>query len=203
MKYRAFAKDGASVSEVGLGCWQLGGDWGHVDDETALAILRASYDSGVTFFDTADVYGLGRSEELIGRFLKTRSESVFVATKLGRFPDPGWPANFEYETIVHHVEASLKRLGRDHIDLIQLHCVPTEVLQRGEVFDSLRRIQETGLIRHFGVSVESMEEAAICLKQEGLASLQIIFNLFIFKISVTKKQAMQNNFPHGFSNTFL
>lgn len=179
MKYRRFGKTDWKVSEVGLGCWQIGGaDWGEVSDAAAFEVLNAALDTGVNFLDTADVYGLGRSEELIGRFLKTRSDSVLVATKLGRFPDPGWPANFEYETIFKHVEASLKRLGRDHIDLIQLHCVPTEVLRRGEVFDSLRRFKETGQIKHFGVSVESMEEAAICLKQEGLASLQIIFNLF-------------------------
>lgn len=179
MKYRKFGRTDWNVSEVGLGCWQIGGaDWGEVSEAVAFEVLSAALDAGVNFLDTADVYGLGRSEELIGRFLKTRSESVFIATKLGRFPDPGWPANFEYETILNHVEASLKRLGRDHIDLIQLHCIPTEVLRRGEVFDSLRRIQETGLIRQFGVSVESMEEAGICLEQEGLASLQIIFNLF-------------------------
>ena len=179
MNYRKFGKTDWNGSEVGLGCWQIGGaDWGEVSEPAAFEVLNAALDAGINFLDTADVYGLGRSEELIGRFLKTRSEPVFVATKLGRFPDPGWPANFEYETIVNHVEASMKRLGRDYIDLIQLHCIPTEVLRRGEVFDSLRRIQETGRIKHFGVSVESMEEAAICLKQEGLTSLQIIFNLF-------------------------
>ncbi len=179
MKYREFGKTGWQISEVGLGCWQLGGaDWGDVSDERAFDVLAAALDTGVNFLDTADVYGLGRSESLIGAFLRERSESVYVATKLGRFPEPGWPENFSYNTIKAHVEASLKRLGREQIDLIQLHCIPSEVLREGEVFDSLRRIKAAGLVREFGVSVETMEEGALCLAQEGLVSLQIIFNLF-------------------------
>ena len=179
MKYRELGKTGWRISEVGLGCWQIGGaDWGEVSEEAAFGVLSAALDSGVNFLDTADVYGLGRSESLIGAFLRERTESIYLATKLGRFPEPGWPKNFSYDTIKSHVEASLKRLGREQIDLIQLHCIPSEVLREGEVFDSLRRIKAAGLIREFGVSVESMEEGKLCLAQEGLASLQIIFNLF-------------------------
>ena len=184
MRQRPFGRLRTRVSEIGLGCWQLGGsDWGDVSDEQALETLRAAADAGVTFFDTADVYGLGRSETLIGRFLAERKSQhakghLFVATKLGRFPDPGWPKNFSLESFRAHTEASLKRLGVDALDLTQLHCVPPEQLKRGEVFEWLRILQKEGKIRHFGASVESMSEAMLCVKQEGLVSLQIIFNIF-------------------------
>lgn len=179
MKYRLFDHTGAEVSEVGLGTWQLGGaDWGAVDDSRALDTLRAAVEGGVNFFDTADVYGLGRSEELIGRFLKETSRKIFVATKLGRFPEPGWPTNFALESLRAHTEASLRRLGVEAVDLTQLHCIPAEVLREGEVFESLRVLKREGKIRAFGVSVETDDEAFACLGQEDLASLQIIFNIF-------------------------
>jgi aryl-alcohol dehydrogenase-like predicted oxidoreductase len=184
MRQRPFGRLRTRVSEIGLGCWQLGGaDWGDVSDAQALETLRAAADAGVTFFDTADVYGLGRSESLIGRFLAERKAAhakghLFVATKLGRFPEPGWPKNFSLESFRAHTEASLKRLGVEALDLTQLHCVPTEQLKRGEVFEWLRVLQKEGKIRHFGASVESMAEAMLCVRQEGLVSLQIIFNLF-------------------------
>jgi aryl-alcohol dehydrogenase-like predicted oxidoreductase len=176
MKQRIF--DGVRVGEVGLGCWQFGGDWGAVTDEEALATLQVAHESGVTFFDTADVYGAGRSEAVIGRFLKQTTVNVFVATKLARRGDPGWPLNFTRETMRAHTEDSLRRLGVEALDLAQLHCVPTEELRRGEVFDNLRALQAAGKIRRWGASVESMEEAHLCLAQAGLSSLQIIFNLF-------------------------
>lgn len=179
MKTRPFAKSGVAVSEVGQGCWQLSGsDWGAMGDEDALATLRAAYEAGVTFFDTADVYGAGRSETLIGRFLTEKPGEVFVATKLGRGGDPGWPGNFTREAFQAHTEASLRRLGVETLDLTQIHCLPTDVLRQGEVFDFLRELQAQGKVRAWGASVESMEEAQICLAQEGLASLQIIFNIF-------------------------
>jgi aryl-alcohol dehydrogenase-like predicted oxidoreductase len=184
MRQRPFGRLRTRVSEIGLGCWQLGGaDWGDVSDGQALDTLRAAADAGVTFFDTADVYGLGRSESLVGRFLADRKAAhakghLFVATKLGRFPDPGWPGNFTPDAMRRHTEASLKRLGVDALDLTQLHCVPTDVLKRGEVFETLRTLQDEGKIRHWGASVESMAEAMHCVRQEGLVSLQIIFNIF-------------------------
>ena len=180
MNLRAFNETGRTISEVGLGCWQLGGgDWGAVSDDDALAILRASHESGVTFFDTADVYGGGRSETLIGRFLRDDKPSdVFVATKLGRSSPPGWPENFSPPAMRAHTDASLARLGVDALDLTQLHCVPTDELRRGDVFDALRQLKAEGKIKAFGASVESMDEAQICLEQPGLASLQIIFNVF-------------------------
>jgi aryl-alcohol dehydrogenase-like predicted oxidoreductase len=184
MRQRPFGRLRTRVSEIGLGCWQLGGaDWGDVSDEVALDTLRAAADAGVNFFDTADVYGLGRSESLIGRFLAGRKSAhakghLLVATKLGRFPEPGWPKNFSLDAFRAHTDASLKRLGVEALDLTQLHCVPTEQLKRGDVFEWLRALQKEGKVRHFGASVESMAEAMLCVRQEGLVSLQIIFNVF-------------------------
>jgi aryl-alcohol dehydrogenase-like predicted oxidoreductase len=178
MNTRPFGKTGFQASEMGLGCWQLGGsDWGSIDDAQAMDILGAAVDSGVNFLDTADVYGGGRSEELIGRFLKGRSGPIYVATKLGRAGGI-YPDGYTEAALRSATQASIRRLGVEVLDLTQLHCIPTEILRRGEVFEWLRALKRDGLIRDFGVSVESMEEAAICLGQEGLASLQIIFNLF-------------------------
>ena len=178
MKYREFGPTGQAISEVGLGTWQLGGDWGDVGDAAAQAILDAALDAGITFFDTADVYGQGRSERRINTFLRRRGAEVFVATKLGRFPEPGWPENFTFESFRTHTEASLRRLGVEALDLTQMHCIPTEVLRDGAVFDHLRRLRRDGKIKAFGVSVETVEEGLLCLRQDGLASLQVIFNIF-------------------------
>lgn len=178
MKTRQFGNTGIKVGEVGLGTWQLGASWGDVSDETALATLQAAVDAGTTLFDTADVYGAGRSETLIGKFWQETKAPLFVATKLGRFSPPGWPQNFTLAAIRQHTEASLRRLRREAIDLTQLHCVPKEVLRQGEIFAHLRVLQREGKILNFGASVESMDEALICLEQDDLASLQIIFNLF-------------------------
>jgi aryl-alcohol dehydrogenase-like predicted oxidoreductase len=178
MNNRLFGKTTVQVSEIGLGCWQLGGaDWGHVEDQHAFDILNAAADNGITFLDTADVYGTGRSETLIGKFLKQRGGDFFVATKLGRMPDL-YPNKYTEAGLRAATDASLNRLGVDALDLTQLHCVPPEVLQRGEIFDWLRKLQRDGKIKQFGASVESMEEAKVCLQQPGLCSLQIIFNLF-------------------------
>lgn len=178
MHTRSFA--GAPVSEVGLGCWQLGGDqWGDVSDADALATLHAYADVGGTFLDTADVYGAGRSESLVGRFLKERGrDGFFVASKLGRFPTPGLPDNCTAANMRTHTENSLRRLGVDCLDLTQLHCVPQPILERGEVFDTLRTLQAEGKLKRWGASVESTAEARLCLAQPGCASLQVIFNVF-------------------------
>lgn len=179
MNYRKF-KD-AAVAEVGLGTWQLGSaDWGNIADEDAFAILSAYVNGGGNFIDTADVYGMGVSEQIIGRFLKTTDKQLYVATKLGRRGDApnGWPQNFTYDAMRRQVEDSLKHLDMPKLFLEQLHCIPTEEMQAGKVFDHLRKLRQDGLIENFGASVETSEEALICLEQEGLASLQIIFNLF-------------------------
>lgn len=179
MNYRIFKGD--QIAAIGLGTWQLGSaDWGQIDEANALEILNTYVEAGGNFIDTADVYGMGTSERLIGKFLKQTDKKVYVATKLGRRDDVpnGWPQNFTYDAIRRHVEDSLTHLGLEQLYLEQLHCIPTEVLRRGEVFDHLRRIQEEGLIQHFGVSVETAEEALICLEHPDVAALQIIFNLF-------------------------
>jgi aryl-alcohol dehydrogenase-like predicted oxidoreductase len=179
MHYRSFR--GTNISEVGLGTWQLGSaDWGTVNEEEAFSILKSFTDSGGNFIDTADVYGMGISERVIGRFLKTVTSEVFVATKLGRRSDEGfgWPSNFTYDSMRKQVESSLKNLDVSQLFVEQLHCIPTEELRKGDVFTHFRKLQDEKLIKHWGVSVETSEEALICLEQEGLASLQIIFNLF-------------------------
>jgi len=178
MNQRFFADTKIHVSEIGLGCWQLGGaDWGDLGDKAAFDILNAAADSGITFLDTADVYGNGRSETLIGKFIKTRNEKFFIATKFGRMSDL-FPDKYTEAGIRTATEASLKRLGVEALDLTQLHCVPPQVLKQGDVFDWLRKLQSEGKIKKFGASVESMDEAKVCLAQPGLSSLQIIFNIF-------------------------
>lgn len=177
MKTRKLGKQGFTISEVGLGCWQFGGDFGEMKEETAISIMKTAVENGVNFFDTANVYGAGKSEELIGRFLKECDSPVVVATKFGR-GDGVYPNNYSESILLQSIEASLKRLGTDTIDLLQLHCIPTEVLRQGDVFNWLRRAQQNGLIRHFGASVETVEEGLICLEQDGLLSLQVIFNIF-------------------------
>jgi len=142
--------------------------------------LRAAWDAGTTLFDTADVYGMGRSESLIGKFLRetpaTRGRSS--SRRAGPLRSAGLAGKFSRAGVRQHTEASLKRLGVDALDLTQFHCIPFDVLKRGEVFEHVRELKREGKIRDFGVSVESMEEAAFCVKQEGVAALQIIFNIF-------------------------
>lgn len=179
MKYRNF-KD-KQISEIGLGTWQLGSsDWGPVNEDHALSVLSAFAEAGGNFIDTADVYGMGVSETVIGKFLTTTDKEFFVASKLGRRHDGdnAWPQNFTYEKMRAHVESSLEHLQLDSLFLEQLHCIPTTELEAGRVFDHLRRLQQDKLIQHWGVSVETAEEAKICLQQSGITSLQIIFNLF-------------------------
>jgi aryl-alcohol dehydrogenase-like predicted oxidoreductase len=178
MQQRAFGKTGLTVPEIGLGCWQLGGGWGNDwNDGIAQQTLQATFDSGVRFIDTADVYGDGASERSISTFLQGHRDSgLTVATKLGRagiYPDGYTRASLREAT-----ERSIERLGVDSLDLTQLHCVPTDVLRQGHVFDWLRELQQEGLIKHWGASVESVEEGMICLGQPDLASLQVIFNVF-------------------------
>ncbi len=179
MNYRKFK--GTAISEIGLGTWQLGSaDWGNVKDEDAFAILQSFVDNGGNFIDTADVYGMGTSETLIGRFLQNCKTPVHVASKLGRrHSEPGgWKENLTYNAMRKSVERTLEHLQMDQLFLEQLHCIPTEELRAGEVFDHLRKLQQEKRIQHWGVSVETSEEALLCLEQEGLASLQVIFNLF-------------------------
>ena len=175
MKTRRLGKTGYEVSEIGLGCWQLGGDFGPVGDDTAGAILDAANDAGVTFWDTADVYGGGLSESRIGAHGK--ADGVHVATKLGRGSGL-FPNNYSLDGIRASLTGSAQRLGVATLDLAQLHCVPTDVLRDGRIFGWMDALKAEGLVRHWGASVETIEEGLICLEQPGCATLQIIFNLF-------------------------
>ena len=181
MKTRELGKAGYSIGEIGLGCWQFGGDFGDMEEETAFSIMTTAVENGVNFFDTADVYGTGRSEDLIGRFIKECSHPITVATKFGR-ADGVYPDKYSQDNLRRAVEASLTRLRVESLDLLQLHCIPTEVLREGAVFDWLRQLKQEGLIKEFGASVESVEEGLICLKQDELFSLQVIFNIFRQKL---------------------
>ena len=178
MKHRILGKNGPKVSEVGLGCWQLGGDWGNpLSEETGLNILNEALQHGITLFDTADVYGQGRSESLIGTFLKTIDQEVTVISKFGR-GDGVFPDQYSEKALFKSVESSLKRLDLESLDLIQLHCVPQEILQDGSIFQWLRNLKDQGLVKNFGASIETIEQGLICMQQEDLLSLQVIFNIF-------------------------
>ena len=170
---------GRQVSIVGLGCWQLGGDWGHVDEADAMGVLHAAVDAGVTFFDTADVYGDGRSEILIGRLLAERPDvALTVATKMGRRADPHVPDSFTLEAFRKWVDRSRVNLGVEVLDLVQLHCPPTPVFSDDRVFDALDTLVQEDRIAAYGVSVETCEEALIAISRPHVATVQLILNVF-------------------------
>jgi aryl-alcohol dehydrogenase-like predicted oxidoreductase len=178
---RTAARLGTPVSAIGLGTWQLGADWGEVTEEDALAVLTAAHDAGVTFFDTADVYGDGRSEQLIGRWLAANPESgVFVATKMGR-REAQDAANFTLAKFREWTDRSRSNLGQDTLDLVQLHCPPTVTLSTQQVYDDLDTLVADGAIARYGVSVETVDEALGAIARPGVASIQIILNAFRLK----------------------
>ena len=174
MENRKITRLGREVSVVGLGCWQLGADWGEVDENDALAVLHAAADAGVTFFDTADVYGDGRSERLVGRFLAERGD-VFVATKMGRRVKQV-PENYVRANFREWNDRSRRNLGVETLDLVQLHCPPTPVYSSDAVYDALDEMVSEGRIKAYGVSVETCEEALTALARPHVASVQIILN---------------------------
>ena len=167
------------VSEISLGTWAFGSEWGVVSDEDSYASLNRAIDLGVNFLDTADVYGDGRSERLIGRLLENRrGEEIFVATKAGRRLDPHTPEGYDHDNLSRFVERSLENLRVEALDLLQLHCPPTEAYRQDETFEALDRLQEAGKIKNYGVSVEKVEEARMALSYPGVKTVQIIFNIF-------------------------
>ncbi len=178
MEYRQLGRTDMKVSVISFGAWAIGGAWGPVKDAESLDALRAAIDMGVNFIDTADVYGDGRSERLIAQVLKERREKVFVATKAGRRLDPHTADGYNARNLTEYVERSLKMLDTDALDLLQLHCPPTEVYYRPEVFQALDDLQRQGKIRYYGVSVEKVEEAIKATEFPGVQSVQIIFNMF-------------------------
>ena len=179
MHTRELGRTGRQVSIVGLGCWQLGGDWGHVDEADAMLVLHAAVDAGVTFFDTADVYGDGRSEILIGRLLAERPDvALTVATKVGRRADPHVPDAFTLEAFRKWVDRSRVNLGVEVLDLVQLHCPPTPVFSDDRVFDALDTLVQEDRIAAYGVSVETCEQALTAISRPHVATVQLILNVF-------------------------
>ena len=177
MNYRELGRTGWQVSEVSFGAWALGGSWGEVNDAESLAALHKAIDMGVNFIDTADVYGDGRSERLIGKVLKERSETIYVATKAGRRLNPHVADGFTKENLTAFVERSLQNLQVEALDILQLHCPPTEVYYRPEVFGVLDDLVAAGKLKHYGVSVEKVEEALKAIEYPNVKTVQIIFNM--------------------------
>jgi aryl-alcohol dehydrogenase-like predicted oxidoreductase len=178
MEQRPLGRTGADVSVVGLGTWQLGGDWGDVDADTAEAVLDAALDAGVTLLDTADVYGDGRSEERIRKALAPRADRPFVATKAGRRADPFTAEQYTPENLRAWVDRSRRNLGVDTLDLVQLHCPPTPVYSDERVYDALDALVADGTIAAYGVSVETVAEGLTALQHPGVQTIQVILNIF-------------------------
>jgi aryl-alcohol dehydrogenase-like predicted oxidoreductase len=178
MKYRSLGRTGFNVSEISFGAWAIGGSWGEVSDADSLAALHRSIDLGVNFIDTADVYGDGRSERLIAKLKSERSETIYVASKAGRRLSPHSADGYNLANLTAFIERSLKNLNTDAIDLLQLHCPPTEVYYRPEVFGSLDSLVKSGKLRFYGVSVEKIEEGLKAIDFPNVQSVQIIFNIF-------------------------
>lgn len=184
MQYRTLGKTGFEISEISLGTWQVGGRWGEpFNEQNAERIINTAIDGGVNFIDTADVYSEGQSEAAVAKVVKSRSEKIYVATKCGRQIQPHTAEGYTPERLSGYVEESLQKMKLETIDLIQLHCPPTEVYRRPEIFEAFERLKEQGKIRHLGVSVERVDEALMAMQYPNVASIQIIFNMFRLKPS--------------------
>ncbi len=202
MKYRSFGRTGWKVSTVSFGAWAIGSAWGSVDDRQSLAALHRALDLGVNFFDTADVYGDGRSERLLAQLRRERREPFYVATKAGRRLDPHVASGYNRQNLVAFVERSLQNLQTETIDLLQLHCPPTEVFYRPDVFGVLDDLVQAGKLRYYGVSVEKVEEALKAIEYPKVQSVQIIYNIFrqrpaelLFKETKRRKVAILARLP--------
>ncbi len=178
MKYRELGRTGWKISEISFGAWAIGGAWGEVDDKESLTALHAALDGGVNFFDTADVYGDGRSERLLAKLRKERRETFRIATKSGRRLPKQTPEGYNRDNLTAWIERSLRNLETDAIDLLQLHCPPTAVYYMPEVFGMLDELVKAGKLLHYGVSVEKVEEALKAIEFPNVQSVQIIFNIF-------------------------
>ena len=182
MKKRKFGNIEWDVSEISLGCWAMGADWGEVSEENAKNILKTSFDNGVNFFDTADVYGDGRSEQFVGEFVNSTSEKIYVATKAGRRINPHEAQGYyDKDLMESYVDRSLKNLNVDTIDLLQMHCPPTEVYSHDLTYEMLDNLVAKGKIQHYGFSVQTVEEAIACIQRPHTKSVQIIFNMLRLK----------------------
>jgi len=194
VQYRSLGRTGYRVSTISFGAWAIGGSWGEVDDQESIAALHAAIDQGINFIDTADVYGDGRSERLISQVLKGRKEEVIVATKAGRRLNPHVADGYNRENLTAFIERSLKNLDVEALDIVQLHCPPTDVYYRPEVFEALDDLKKQGKIKHYGVSVEKVEEALKAIEYPGVETVQIIFNMFRLRpIELFFEQAIKRN----------
>ena len=198
MKYRKFGSLDWNVSEVGLGCWQIGADWGNVTQDSAQEILKSSFENGVNFFDTADVYGDGRSEKFVGNFINSVSDRIYVATKAGRRINPHVASGYyDKSQMESFVDRSLANINIETIDLLQMHCPPTEVYSSKHTFEMLDYLVDKGKIQNYGFSVQTVDEALECIKFPNTKSIQVIFNMFrqkpaekLFQIAKEKKIAI-------------
>ncbi len=194
MKYREFSNLGWKISEIGLGCWAIGSEWGEVSEHDAKEALFTSLENGINFFDTADVYGDGRSEKIIGKVLKNTKEKIYVATKTGRRLNPHNAEGYNLKNIENFIDRSLKNLGVEIIDLIQLHCPPSEICGKKETYEMMDVLVSKGKIKHYGVSVEKVSEAMDAIRFPNVKSIQIIFNIFRQKPNeYFFKEAKKNN----------
>ncbi len=178
MQYRKLGRTGFNVSSVSFGSWAIGGTWGTVNDDESMAALHTAVDNGINFFDTADVYGDGRSERLLARLKRERSEEIIIPTKAGRRLDPHIAEGYNRKNLTAFIERSLKNLDTDALDLVQLHCPPWEVYYTPEVFGIMDDLVQAGKIRHYGVSVEKVEEALKAIEYPNVKTVQIIYNIF-------------------------
>ncbi|PYZ94047.1 aldo/keto reductase [Salipaludibacillus keqinensis] len=178
MNYRRLGNTDLKISEVSFGTWAIGGSWGKTNDKDALAGLEHAIDHGVNFFDTADVYGDGHSEELLAKATKGKEDDIYLASKFCRAGDIHDPNTYSEESVREYLESTLRRLNRERLDLYQIHCPPIEILKDGKVFEVLDKMQAEGKIRYYGVSVETVEEGLLSMENENVRALQVIFNLF-------------------------
>ncbi len=179
MHYRTLGKTGLKISEISLGTWQVGGKWGsEFDSKNAEEIINTAIDNGVNFIDTAGVYEAGLSEKAVGKIVNSRSEEVYIATKCGRQLQPHTSEEYQPKVLRKFVEASLKNIGVERLDLIQLHCPPTEVYYRPEIFALFEDLIKEGKVRNYGVSVEKVEEGLKAIEYPGVSTVQVIFNMF-------------------------
>ena len=179
MKYRKFSDLGWNVSEVGLGCWQIGWCWGDVTERDARELLKKSLDEGINFFDTSDTYGDGRSEKFLSEIIKSTSEKIYVTTKLGRrIRGTNYPKGYKQEPMEEFIDRSLKNLGIECIDLLQLHCPPSEIISKKETYEMMDEIVKKGKVANYGVSVHKISDAMEAIKNPNVKSIQLVFNIF-------------------------
>ena len=193
MNYRQLGNTDLKLSELSFGTWAIGGSWGKTNDEESLKGLEHAINAGVNFFDTADVYGDGHSEELLAKATKGMEDKVHIATKFCRAGDVHNPETYSEESVRNYCEKSLQRLERERIDLYQIHCPPIEILKDGSVFNVLDKLQAEGKIRHYGVSVETVEEGLLSLENPNVKALQVIFNIF-------RQKPLEELFPRAMQN---